>query len=648
MKISTILVTLALGLFWVSPALAAKAELRVKPSVIVLDPTAQKTATALVGVRVTGSASDRVELVGIKTNVGQLSKATKKGKATWTATFTPPNLRFPTVALLHVDVKINGKLVRLWKAIPVSIKLKLPVAAKGAVEISVSVENREFGPVTPKKRQKEISIPVIITPSAANYTISRITEKGVTSAETKRFALPKFPRMVVVGPTSAPAGSTIRLDVFHVGAKGKRYTYNVPVIADCAVGEITKLRGRRSEQSIWIKLGGNTGASQIRVASKQDPKVAVVHRLNVELANNLKLAMTLSKASLHMSSTKIVKVLVRVTDLFGNRARTSTLAVTANGKPLSISRLEPGLWRGWLYAPAKRQPRDQLMLVASAPRAASSKAVVKLLGGVAVKLSIRLGATSIQADGKRGVDVFINATDAMGMAPADKTIKVESAQGKMAYLHRVVPGRFQGKFIPARNTKGGFAAVTASTYRAHLVSARLRLIPIPQHMLLSTTLGTLSDTSRAVGIEAGLRFEYSVYNGPPAVHIGIQALMAPHFGVGNKVEADEFVGFSAGVAAMARLRMVSHGRFGLDAVVDVGVLGIYSTYKRSNPPVVDNLQRGKAAFTTSFALEAGFRTLRRNEFFVQFRVRYLTAGLPDATSDNHVTLFAGLGYRFEL
>jgi hypothetical protein len=161
-------------------------------------------------------------------------------------------------------------------------------------------------------------------------------------------------------------------------------------------------------------------------------------------------------------------------------------------------------------------------------------------------------------------------------------------------------------------------------------------------------LGAFSDVARAVGLQAGLRFEYAVYRGPPAVHLGFQVLAAPHFGVGNRQEADAFAGFSAGVTALARLRLVRHGRFGLDVALDLGVLGVYASYKLLNPPAVDRHQRGQAAFTASAALEAGLRTLGQNEVFLQLRVRYLTVSFADASSDNHVTLFAGLGYRFEL
>jgi hypothetical protein len=619
-----------------------------KPDSLVQDPTAAKSPTALVGVKVKNFGRAKVELVGFTTNIGQLGKAKLLSRATWVATYTPPRLRFPTVALIRVDLKINGKLVRRWKTVQISIRLKLPIVTKGAVEVSISVGNREFGPITPKKYQKEIFIPVTIAPGAGNYTISRITEQGVTSAETKRFSLPAFPRIRVVGPSSPAAGSTIRLDVFHVGAKGKRYTYNVPLNVDCSVGTVVKVVGRRSVQTFWIKLSGKTGRSRIRVALKQDSKIAVVHGFKVELANTLKLAVTVSPKSLAMSMAKSVKVLVRVTDLYGNAADVPSMKLTGNGKPLSVARLESGLWRGWLYSPSKRQPRDRIVLRATAPRALAGTTEVKLIGEVAVKLSIRVTSKEIMADGMRGVNVEIKAVDRLGMPPRDKTLTVESSQGRLAYLHHVRPGLFRGRLIPRRNTKGGQFVVTASTYRAHAVSARVRLLPIPQNLQLSTVLGALSDGQRAVGIQAGLRFEHSVYQGVPVVHIGLQAMVGPHFGVGNVVEADEFVGFSAGLTGLVRMRLLNAGIFALDVVMDIGVIGIYASYKQYNPPVVDENGRGRVAFTTSIAVEAGIRTVRQNETFLQLRLRYLTAGLQDASTDNHMSIFVGVGYRFEL
>jgi len=648
MKIKTAIWILFLWLCAAGPAQAQAVDFGAKPRVLELDPEAKMVSTALVAIRVANPGRAKVELIALKSNLGQLTHPTRKGNATWVATFTPPNLRFPTVALLRADLKIDGRPVRRWLILAVAIRLKIPVATKGAVEVTLSVGSREFGAPAPKKHQRSISIPVVIPPGAGNYTITRITEQGVTSAETRRFSLPPFPRLVVVGPKSPVAGSTIRVDVFHVSAKGKRYTYNVPLLVNCPVGQVVKMRGLRSAQSFWIRLSGTTGASQVRVADKQEPRIAAVHAFNVELSRTLKLSLTVSKRTLAMTTSKSARVLVRVTDLFGNAARTPTLKVTANGKPFSISRLSPGLWRGWLFAPSVRQPGDRILLRATAPRATAGTAVVKLLGDLAARLSIRLSAKTIMADGKRGVDVEILGVDRQGMPSRDRTLQVESNQGRMAYLHYVRAGLYRGRYIPDRNNTGGVAVVTASTYRAHRVSARVRLIPIPQNMLLSSVVGTFSDTRRAVGIQAGLRFEYAVYKGSPAVHIGLQALLAPHFGVGNKIETEEFAGFSAGATALVRLRIISLARFALDGVLDLGVLGIYASYKTLNPPAVDEHRRGRAAFTTSFAIEAGLRTLRQNEVFLQLRVRYLTASIADASTNNHVTLHVGVGYRFEL
>ncbi len=629
-------------------AVVRTVQFNVKPAALQLNPELAKIPTALVCVKVENSGGAKVELIALHTNVGQLSKPKSLGNDTWVATFTPPSLRFPTVAIIRSDLKINGRLVRRWRAVPISIRLKLPVMTKGAGEISVSVGNREFGPVEPKKHQKEILVPIVIPPGAGNYTISRISKQGITSAETKRFSLPAFPRIAVVGPKSPSAGSLIRLDVFHVGAKGKRFTYNVPLLIDCVVGRIVKMSGLQSVQTIWIKLAGKTGQSRIRVFLKQDAKIEAIHSFTVQLATSLKLLLSATPTKIAMNSAKSVKVLVKVTDLFGNTAGVSTLKVTANGKPLSVARLQPGLWRGWLYPPSKRQPGDRILLRASAARAEPGKAEVKLIGDLAAKLSIRITSKAIMADGKRGVDVEITAVDRLGMAPRDKTVKVESAHGKMAYLHQVRPGLFRGKFVPKRNTAGGVAVVTASTYRAHAVSARFRLVAIPQNMQLSTVLGVLSDAGRAVGIGGQVRYEYSVYQGFPAVHVGLGAMVAPHFSVGKEGAADPFVGFSAGLTGLARLRLLSLGSFALDVVMDIGVIGIYAAYKRYNPPTVDDRSRAQAAFTTSIAVEMGFHTVRRNEVFIQLRMRYLTASYHDASTDNHVSLFAGVGYRFEL
>ncbi|MFH2005288.1 MAG: hypothetical protein ABI333_01750 [bacterium] len=624
-------------------------QLVVGPKPVVMDPTAKDLATATIGIRVAQPGAARIKLMRVATNIGALSPAKPLGKSAWEVVFTPPRLQFPMVALVHADLQIDGALVRRWIAIPVSIKLDLPVPSLGAVDVGISIAGADFGPVAVGRRRAEVPVPVVIPPGAESYTINRVDSNGSTKSETKRFQLPPFARMAVVGPPRPAAGSIIRLDVFLVGAQGKPYTYRVPVMVTCQAAELRKIVGQGSAQTIYLKALGQTGETTVRLHMKQEPAVAVVHRMHVEVAETRKLLLSVTPDRMAMHSGRVAKVQVKITDLFGNPSRVDSLQVTANGEPLAVARVSDGLWRGWLYAPRTRQPGDRFLVHARAPRAPLATAVVKLLGGKARRLTIRVNPKTVQADGRRVVNVEITAEDDMGMRPADRRIDVTSEQGKLLFLHHVRPGLFRGRIRLHRNGAGGWAKITASTYHAPAVSTKVKLLPIPQRFLLTPLLGIFSNVGRALGLQGGLRFEYAVYRGRPNVHLGLEALFAPHFAVrGVQQEQDEFWGVSAGLSALSRLRIVSAGRFCLDAVVGLGVLGLYVSSKQQNGSVIDTNRRGLAVFTISLGLELGLSTVGRNEVFLQLRAQYLTGSLEDAQSENHVTLLGGLGYRFSL
>jgi len=622
-------------------------QLVVKPKPIVMDPNATKLATGSLAIRVLQPGAARIKLLRVSTNVGTLSKPKSLGKAAWKVVFTPPRLQFPTVALVHADLQINGALVRRWIAVPVSIKLELPVPTLGAVDVGIAIAGADFGPVA-AGRKKEVMVEVIVPAGTENYTINRIDKNGLTKSETKRFQLPPFARMRVVGPKRPSAGSMIRLDVFLVGAQGKQYTYAVPVMVSCQAAELKKIVGQGSAQIIYLKALGETGETNVRLHMKQEPKVAVTHRMHIEVANTRKLLLSVQPSSMKMHAGRVAKVQVRITDLFGNPSRVASLQVTVNGKSLSVGRIADGHWRGWLYAPRTRQPGDRFVVRARAPRARTATTVVALQGGLARRLTIRAKPKAVQADGKRVVNVEITAADELGMRAVDRRIDVKSEQGKLLFLHRVHLGLFRGRVRLYRSGSGGWAKITASTHRAHAVTAKVKLLPIPQRFLLTPMLGTFSNVQHAVGLQAGLRFEYAVYRGRPNVHLGFEALFAPHFAVSAEEEQDEFWGMSGGLSVLTRLRIVRAGRFCLDAVVGLGVLGLYVSSKQLNGSVVDTNRRGLAVFNISLGLELGLTTVGRNEVFLQLRGQYLTGSLEDARSENHVTLLGGLGYRFSL
>ncbi len=633
-----------------SPALAraGRLVLAAAPPTLVVESGATRRPSARITLKVARSRGALVKLVALAANIGRIAGVKRVAPGRWVASYHPPRMSRPGVALLRAEVTVNGVLRRRWLAVRLALRRHLVVRTQGAAEIFVSVQGREFGPVHPKGRQRSITVPVILPPGASSYTVTRVTASGTTSAKTRKLPRARFARMAMAGPRSAPAGSTIRLDIFVVGSRGERYTHRVPVLVDCPFGKIVRLRGQRSAQTLWVKLSPRVGVARLHASLRDAPSVSAVHKLRVLPANRLRLVVSVSQKRLSMVSTKSVQVLVKVTDLYGNPARTPSLDLRANGQPLAVARLEPGLWRGWLVAPSGRQPRDRVEILATAPRAHVGRARVLLLGGAAVKLKIRLGAKAIMANGRRGVDVFVEAKDRFGMDAIDRSVKITSDRGRMEFLHRVVMGRFRGRFIPDRLPKGGLAEITASTRNAGSVTARLKLLPIPQQWVLSAALGTVSDLSRAVGLGALARLEYSVYAGPPSTYIGAQMAVTPHFGVGNRQPEDPFAGFSVGVTALGRMRLVGVGPFRLDALLDVGLMGVYSAYKRSNPPAIDSFTRGRVGFTASLSLELGLATTGGHEVLLGLTMRYQTIALEDARSDNHLTVGVNLGYRFAL
>jgi hypothetical protein len=625
-------------------AIAEAVSFEIRPGKLLID--AGKTGRAQARIAVTGAPGAKVE--ALWTNVGKLSPAKAAEAGLFTSEWTSPAMGFPTVVVMRADVAVGDKIVRRWAALPVSIRLPVSVQATKGDGVQIFLGGEEYGPVKARKTG-EVQIPVVVPPGAGSYTVTRTDEYNVTKSDTRSFALPRVKRLFLHGPQEASAGDEVILEAFLLTKKGTRYEYPTQLLGNCPGASLEEIEGGKSVHKLRFKLSGRTGEITCHVFLKSDPKVRATHSLEVDISRRLALELRVEPRVLRINSGKVAKVEVSVADLFGNVADTPKLEVTANGRPLSMSRSGAGQYRGWLYAPKRRQPGDRIRVRADAPGARPVQTDVRLLGGSAVKLTAAVKPRRVMADGKRWVMLEVEATDKHGMPAADKELEITSEQGRVLFIHRVRPGLFRARFRPERNASGGEAVLTIQTRRAPAIKARVQLERIPQQWLLTPVLGGFGDFLRTAGIGFQLRFEWAAHQGRPNVFVGAALLLGPDFsledGEGRLID---HVGFSAGAAAHARLRMVNTRRFGLDVVVDVGVLGLYASYRQQFGTVLQRNDAGRAAFTAAVGLEAGLVTTGQQEVFALLQARYLTGRFEDAEGQNRVILFGGLGYRFTL
>jgi len=616
---------------------------QVQPTHVTAD--AGKSVSVKARIAITGAVG---QVAKVWANVGKFGAVKALGKGMFETTWTSPVMGFPTVAILRADVKVGGKLLRRWLQLPVSVRTPIPVQAQKGEHIQIVVGGKDFGPVK-VKRTGTVSVPVVVDPGAGSYTINRTDEYNVTKSDTRRFGLPPFKRIVVVGPKDAQAGDIITLEAFQISSRGTQYAFSNPLIINCPGANLEEIIGRKSVQRFRLKLTGRTGEIICRVFMKVEPKVQTAFSFEVDVSKRLLLKLSAAPRVLRLNSAKTVMVNVTVSDLFGNISDTADLKVTANGKPVTMSRTGAGQYRGWLYSPRDRQPKDRVVVRASAPEAKPTEIYIRLLGDLATRVSVRVKPRRLLADGKKTVLVEVTALDQHGMPAKDRKVRIESDQGKMLFVHRVHAGLFRGRFRPTRNDAGGVAVITAQTYRAPAVQVKLRLDRAPQRWLITPVVGSFGDFLRTVGIGLSLRFEWAAYRGRPNVFIGGALQVSPHFTIEDSQGAlKDTQGLTAGAVALARLRLVSTRRFALDVSMDAGVLGLYSSYREQYGSLIQRNNDARAVFTVAAGLEAAVVTTGQQEFFGLLQVRYLTGRFEDAVGENRVTLLGGIGYRFSL
>lgn len=647
MRFPSILASVLVSLTMAHPVGAAppaSVSMAVQPQAL----TVPSGRTGLAEITIETGGDSGAKVIALWANEGSFGKVEPAGPGRFRAQWSATGLGFPTVVLMRADMQVAGKLVRRWIVLPISIAMNLPVEAGRGERVEVFIGGSGFGPVVAKARGT-VAVPIVVPPAAGSYTVNRTDDYNVTKSETLHFGLPAFKRMAIAGPASGAAGDIVELDVFHVDARGQPYTSEVSVEVNCPDGSLLEIIGREAEQRMRVRLGGRLGSLECRVFLKSEPKISVSHSLEVTAARRLALGIEVSPRRLAIDSAGSARVLVRARDLFGNTAEAPALRVTANGRSLEVTRLASGLYQCWIYAPSSRQPGDRIVVEAVATGARPEKALVRLRGGISKLVSATARPQEIQADGKRWVLVEVTATDRHGMPANDGSVRVESAHGKLLFLHRVSPGLFRGHFVPHRSPGGGKAVISVQTERAREVQVFLDLKPIPQRLLLSPVMGVFGDVLRTVGVGTALRVEYGIYRGMPNVFVGGTALFLPGFSIqdGHGSLVSHW-GLIAGAAALLRLRLVSTLRFGLDASLDAGVLGLYSSYTQRYLGTVQRNEGSRPLFTAAAALEIGVVTVGRQEIFFLLQVRYLTGRFEDAGGESRLLLLGGLGYRFPL
>jgi hypothetical protein len=246
-----------------STLLALAVSVSAEPSSLTLG----KDTSARIEVRVKGAVPDAK--VTLSTNIGSIGEPTASGDGQFTAEYTPPKSRAPTVALLAADVEVKGEHAVGWLALPLAGSDSMTFETKPHATVWLRVADREFGPVVANAKG-EAQINVVVPPGIGKASMHIEDPLGNTADRQIDLEPPPFPRMrvVPVGPARAPPGDSVELQAFVIRRDGSADS-EARVVALADRGDLDVSRNRRGVVTVsWEAPSDATGDAAIEVQAQ--------------------------------------------------------------------------------------------------------------------------------------------------------------------------------------------------------------------------------------------------------------------------------------------------------------------------------------------------------------------------------------------
>ena len=156
----------------------------------------------------------------VRASAGELGKPIRKSSGEYTASYTPPKVNFPQVAVVtwadHADTDQSYG----YQLLPLVGNVAFPVKGPAGASVMLKVAGREFGPVELGADGKG-KVPIEVPPGV-NAATQEVVQGDQTTSSELDLGIPATKRLALVPvPASLPAGSAVKVRVVVSTANGE-------------------------------------------------------------------------------------------------------------------------------------------------------------------------------------------------------------------------------------------------------------------------------------------------------------------------------------------------------------------------------------------------------------------------------------------
>lgn len=454
--------------------------------------------TAEIRIRLTGTGR-RPEL---STNVGSIQEAREVEPQLFVATYEPPAVPIPQVAIIVALVSGPGGGVQTWTTLPLLGKGTAIARTSPGGRITVRIRDEIFGPVI-ADQDGIARVPVVVPPGVDNaYGGDQAIALGVPRTNhlhavldvreisaARQLELPV--RIYVVEPDGSPREQA----ALSLTASRGEITDPVPV-------------NPGYYEARWRLPPRLVGRDRLEVQLTDEPESLAVVDLDSKAGLPARLELEVEPAVVIAGANPRLTATARVFDGGDNPVPAELAFSTSFGELAEAVAVEPGIYAVEVRLPAGFDDRERLVVTAETNDGLSGETSVVLKSAPPAVLELAAGPTSIVADGEQALRLQVSARDAFGNRVADVALTTAADPGTVTQTVADTHGATTLTYVPPRSLVPGTATVTAEVGPGVRLDLAVELLPAPARLVVAPRVGLLTNFSRVTSPDLGAEIFY--------------------------------------------------------------------------------------------------------------------------------------------
>jgi hypothetical protein len=439
-------------------------------------------------------------------SIGTIASVTPMGRDRFTARYLAPAAHFPQVAIVVIDLVGGGQHLRATTRIALAATAEMPFRTSPNASVSMRIEDRIFGPAR-ADAQGNVAIPIVVPPGVRDG-LARATDPSGSTRETLVYLQPApFTQLMIVTAPEFEVGSFAEVSTFAVTARGE------PV-----VGGSTTLRisdgmvhplgsGAPGEERFLVETPRRIGAGSVSLdatAFTVAPEPVLVLEKHVELSVPLlagppqRILLSPSTERLIIGDDASATITVVARDRHDNPTSCAGARLLVDHQVAAL--VSDGKGCGRLVIRAPSEPRsDGGIAIEARLGPAVARTFIRVTSGPAVRLAAWVSAPDVVGDGRRSVEVRVDAFDKTGRPTPVSNLHWQTAGGHLSQLRARQVGSYVIQFTPKPTQTARTEVLVVKGDPSLSATTILRVEPPRSRLSLTARVGLFTNLGGMAG-----------------------------------------------------------------------------------------------------------------------------------------------------